>query len=40
MPAQTDDPVHDDDVAVAADFLDYLRENSLDPPGVRPGDRP
>src|SRR5258708_17180573 len=32
MPSQTDDLVHDDDVAVAADFLDYLRENSLDPP--------
>jgi N-carbamoyl-L-amino-acid hydrolase len=44
MPAQTDDLVHDDDVAVAADFLDYLRENSLDPPGVSrasfgPGER-
>src|SRR5258705_6086104 len=34
MPSQTDDLVHDDDIAVAADFLDYLRENSLDPPGV------
>jgi hypothetical protein len=44
MPSQTDDLVHDDDVAVAADFLDYLRENSLDPPGVSrasfgPGER-
>ena len=44
MPAQTDDLVHDEDVAVAADFLDYLRENSLDPPGVSrasfgPGER-
>src|SRR5258705_3825537 len=34
MPSQTDELVHDDDIAVAADFLDYLRENSLDPPGV------
>ena len=40
MPSQTDDLVHDDDVAVATDFLDYLRENSPDPPGVRPGDWP
>jgi N-carbamoyl-L-amino-acid hydrolase len=44
MPSQIDDLVHDDDVAVAADFLDYLRENSLDPPGVSrasfgPGER-
>src|ERR1700716_383815 len=44
MPSQTDDLVHDDDIAVAADFLDYLRENSLDPPGVSrasfgPGER-
>jgi N-carbamoyl-L-amino-acid hydrolase len=44
MPSQTDDLVHDNDVAVAADFLDYLRENSLDPPGVSrasfgPGER-
>ena len=44
MPSQTEDLVHDDDVAVAADFLDYLRENSLDPPGVSrasfgPGER-
>jgi N-carbamoyl-L-amino-acid hydrolase len=44
MPSQTNDLVHDDDVAVAADFLDYLRENSLDPPGVSrasfgPGER-
>jgi hypothetical protein len=35
MPSQTDDLVHDDDIAVAADFLDYLRENSLAPPSVR-----
>ena len=44
MRTQTDDLVHDEDVAVAADFLDYLRENSLDPPGVSrasfgPGER-
>src|SRR5882762_6053171 len=44
MPSQTDELVHDDDIAVAADFLDYLRENSLDPPGVSrasfgPGER-
>jgi N-carbamoyl-L-amino-acid hydrolase len=44
MPSQIDDLVHDDDVAVAADFLDYLRENSLDPPDVSrasfgPGER-
>jgi N-carbamoyl-L-amino-acid hydrolase len=44
MQAQTDDLVHDEDVAIAADFLDYLRENSLDPPGVSrasfgPGER-
>src|SRR5260370_10322654 len=44
MPSQTDDLVQCDDVAVAADFLDYLRENSLDPPGVSrasfgPGER-
>jgi beta-ureidopropionase / N-carbamoyl-L-amino-acid hydrolase len=42
--AQTGDLVHDEDVAIAADFLDYLRENSLDPPGVSrasfgPGER-
>ena len=44
MPSQTDDLVHDDDIAVAADFLEHLRENSLDPPGVSrasfgPGER-
>src|ERR1700686_4780240 len=44
MPSQTNDLDHDEDVCVAADFLNYLRENSLDPPGVSrasfgPGER-
>jgi len=44
MRASTDRLVHDEDIAIAARFLDHLRDNSLDPPGVSrasfgPGER-